>query len=158
VEFELLGEVLPGWNASLNYTYTHNLQESLLFPQRLAVANVPKHDVGLLNSYEFLGGPLKGLIIGATVIRKIDAPLVDNAQTIFSEGFNPANQVFISTTVVNFRVAYKGFQGRLRGFEVFGNVANAFNARYAYSLNGEPGFTNTIMPPRAMSVGVTYRF
>lgn len=158
VEFELLGEVLPGWNASLNYTFTHNLQQSLLFPQRLAVANVPKHDIGLLNSYEFLGGPLKGLIVGATVVRKIDAALVDNAQTIFREGFNPANQVFISTTVVNFRVAHKGFAGHLQGLEVYGNVGNAFNAKYAYSLNGEPGFTNTVMPPRAISAGVNYKF
>ena len=75
-----LRTVLPGWNVSLNYTFTHNRQQTLLFPQPLEVANVPKHDVGLLNSYEFLKGPLKGLVLGATVVRKIDVPLVDAAQ------------------------------------------------------------------------------
>jgi iron complex outermembrane recepter protein len=158
MEFDLLGEVLPGWNVSLNYTFTRNRQQSLLFPQPLEVANVPKHDVGLLNSYEFLRGPLKGLVLGATVVRKIDVPLVDAAQTLYSGGYNPSNQLFESVTIWNFRALYKGFGGPLHGLEIYANANNAFNARFIYSINGDPGFTTTVMAPRALSAGVNYHF
>jgi len=158
VEFELLGQVKPGWNASLNYTYARALEQTPLFPQRLGISNVPKHDIGLLNSYEFLGGSLKGLLVSATVIRKIDTPLFDNAQAIFANNYNPSNQDFISTTIVNFRASYKGFHDRAKGLEVYGTVNNAFNAKYAYSINNEASLTNTVLPPRAMSVGVNYKY
>ncbi len=40
VEFQLVGEILPGWNESLNYTYTRNRQHTLVIPEELAVADV----------------------------------------------------------------------------------------------------------------------
>lgn len=158
VEFEVLGQVLPGWNESLSYTFTDYKQETLLFPQELAVHDVPKHTVSLLNSYEFLGGPLKGLVLGAAVVRKVDAPLVDNPETLFTFHYAPGNQVFVSTTVWNFRATYKGFSGPQYGCELYANVSNAFNAKYAYSNQGQPGYSNTVMAPRTIDVGVRYRF
>jgi outer membrane receptor for ferric coprogen and ferric-rhodotorulic acid len=158
VEFEVLGEILRGWNESLSYTFTDYKQETFLFPQELAVENVPKHTFSLMNSYEFLGSPLKGLVLGATIVRKVDSPLVDNPETLFKYNYDPENQVFVSTTIWNFNATYKGFSGPRNGCELYANVINAFNAKYAYSNHGQPGYSNTVMAPRAIDVGVRYRF
>ncbi|MFZ1904828.1 MAG: TonB-dependent receptor plug domain-containing protein [Steroidobacteraceae bacterium] len=158
VEFELLGQPLPGWNTSLNYTFTHYEQEALLFPQELAVANVPKDTFSLMNSYEFLHGPLKGLILAATVVRKVDTALGDNPSVYFNLHYDPSNQVFESATIWNFRVTYRGFSGPLKGFELYANVINAFNAEYAFANQGNPGFSNQVMAPRAVTAGLNYRF
>ncbi len=66
-------------------------------------------------------GPLKGTIIGATVSRKVDSPLIDNANDFANMGLDPRNQVLVSGTVVDFRVSYRGFTGPLHGLELYGS-------------------------------------
>ena len=158
VEFQLVGEILPGWNESLNYTFTRNRQQTLVIPEALAVADVPKHAIGLLSSYEFLVGPLKGAIIGATVTRKIDSPLLDNANDFANYNLDPHDQVLVSGTVVNFRVSYRGFSGPLHGLELYGVVNNAFDEKFPYSINGTSLYTITYMPPRSSGGGFNFKF
>jgi iron complex outermembrane recepter protein len=158
VEFELVGEILPGWNAVFAYAFTDTEILSFLIPERLAIANVPRHQASLYTSYEFLTGWLEGLTVGGSVVHRNDSPMVDNAFTIFDLDYDPSNQVLDSTTRFDFRVSYSVSDGRFEGLEVFGRVHNAFNEKEYFSMSGDPGFTNTLGPPRAVTVGMRYNF
>jgi outer membrane receptor for ferric coprogen and ferric-rhodotorulic acid len=158
VEFELVGEILPGWNAIFAYAFTDTEVFSPLIPQRLAIANVPRHQASIYTSYEFLAGPLDGLIVGASVVHREDSPLLDNAFTIFEMGYDPNDQVLDSTTRFDFRASYTLSDGRFDGLEIFGRVYNAFDEKEYFSISGHPGFTNTLGPPRQVTVGIRYEF
>ena len=158
IEFELVGEILPGWNAILAYAFTDTEIFSPLIPERLAIANVPRHQASIFTSYEFLTGPFDGLVVGASVVHRNDSPMLDNAFTIFDMGYDPSDQVLDSTTRVDLRVSYSVSDGRFEGLEIFGRVHNAFDEKEYYSISGHPGFTNTIGPPRQVTVGMRYNF
>ena len=128
------------------------------FPQRLAIANVPKDQVGLFTSYEFVTGPLDGLLFGVGVVHRSDAPLVDNANAIFEGDYDPDNQVLDTTTRVDFNASYSISQGALKGLEFFAHVHNAFNEKEYFSLSGHPGFTNTLGAPRQFTFGLRHTF
>jgi iron complex outermembrane receptor protein len=157
-ELEMLGQILPGWNVDLNYSYINAQQHSYLFPQTLAVANVPKQQAALFTSYEFLKGPLKGLSFGGAAVWKKDVALLDNAVTIFQGNYNPSNQVQWSATRLDLRASYKDFSGHLQGLEIFGNVYNVNNSRSFASTGGSSAFSNTVGAPRTITGGVRYSF
>ena len=158
VEFELVGDILPGWNAILAYAFTDTEIFSPLITERLAIANVPRHQASIYTSYEFLTGPFDGFIIGASVVHRNDSPLLDNAFTIFEMGYDPNDQILDSTTRLDFRASYTVTEGRFEGLEIFGRVHNAFDEKEYYSISGHPGFTNTIGPPRQVTFGMRYYF
>ncbi|MGH8250576.1 MAG: TonB-dependent siderophore receptor [Steroidobacteraceae bacterium] len=159
VELELVGEILPGWNAALSYAYTHSEIFSQLISEQLAVNSVPKHQASLNTSYEFLNGPLGGLIVGTAIVSKIDSPLIGNVNAFFEGDYDPNDQLLQSDTRVDFRASYKGFTGPLEGLEIFANVYNANDVTYYYSLTGgHPGFANNVGQPRTYSFGVRYSF
>jgi outer membrane receptor for ferric coprogen and ferric-rhodotorulic acid len=158
VEVEVLGEVLPGWNVSLAYSYLKTKIEQPLFSYDLRVANVPKQQASFVTSYEFLHGPLRGFSAGFSVVGKYDSPLVDSASTIFSGNYDPHNQLFVSQTRWDFRLAYKRYEGALKGLELYGNIYNAFDSRFFYSINGTPAFTDTVARPRTITFGISYRY
>jgi outer membrane receptor for ferric coprogen and ferric-rhodotorulic acid len=159
VELEVVGEILPGWNMAFAYAYTDTEIISPLFDERLAIASVPRNQAALYTSYEFLGGPLEGLVVGGSVVRKIDYALVANADTMFQNDYDPNNQLLQSYTEVDLRVSYRGFRGALEGLEIFGSVSNATDEVYYYALTGgHPGFSNQVGPPRTYSFGLTYSF
>ena len=156
LEVEVLGELLPGWNVSLAYTYLKTKIDQPLFSYDIAVANVPKQQVALVTSYEFLQGPVRGLSAGFSVVGKYDSPLIDNPSTIFAGNYDPTNQLLTSQTRVDFRLSYKRYEGALKGLEVYGNIYNAFDSRYFYSINGTPAFTDTVARPRTITFGINY--
>jgi outer membrane receptor for ferric coprogen and ferric-rhodotorulic acid len=159
VEMEIVGEFVPGWNLGLAYAYTDTEITTPLFPEKLAIASVPRNQATLYTSYEFLGGPLEGLIFGGSVVNKSDYALVANADTMFQNDYDPNNQLLQSYTELDLRVAYKGFKGSLKGMEIFGSVSNATDEVYYYSLtSGHPGFSNQVGPPRTYNFGVTFSF
>lgn len=158
IEFELVGEIVPGWNAIFSYAFTDTEIFSPLIPERLAIANVPRHQASIYTSYEFLTGPLDGVILGASVVHRHDSPLVDNAFTIFEMGYDPNDQVLDSTTRFDLRASYTVSEGRFNGLEVFGRVDNAFDEKEYFSISGHPGFTNTLGSPRQVTVGIRYNF
>jgi iron complex outermembrane receptor protein len=155
VEFSLLGEALPGWNVDLNYSYINTEVQSGLVPVALRVANVPKQQAAFYTSYEFLAGPLKGLIVGGAVVVKDDVPLFDNAAAFGLGHWSFNNQVPWSATRVDFRASYK-FHGALKGLELWADVFNAFDSRSYFSMQGTPGFSNTVGPPRTITAGLRY--
>lgn len=160
VEVELLGEILPGWNADLSYSHIKAEQDSLILNRKIAVANVPRDQVSLSTSYEFIVGPLKGLLVGGSVVSKNDVPLVGADTAIASGHYDPSNQVPWSGTRFDFVARYKDFAGFAKGLEISANVYNAFNSRSYFSPEGpgQPGFGNTDGPPRTVTVGVHYKF
>jgi iron complex outermembrane recepter protein len=157
VEFQVIGEIVKGWNVDLNYSYLRALEQTTLIPEELSVANVPRQQASLFTSYEFIQGPLHGLLGGIGIIRKDDVPIMDNPSFIQSGGYDPSNQLPWSATLFDFRLSYKGFSGSLKGLEFFGNVYNAFNAR-TYSGQGTAQFTDQVGPPRTMTAGIRYTF
>lgn len=61
-EFSLVGRPSSGWETSLGYAYTDAfVSEDTQIPIGDQLAGVPKHQVGLLNTYEIQNGSLKGL-------------------------------------------------------------------------------------------------
>jgi iron complex outermembrane receptor protein len=158
VDFEVLGEITKGWNVSFSESYIKALAQSLLFSQKLEVANVPKNQISLFTSYEWTSKPLKGLMVGASVVNKSDQPLVDSAPTLYADKFNPRNQLLTSSTTVGFMAQYRGFEGAAKGLQIYANVHNAFNSRSYYTLGGDPGFSAVVGPPRAVTVGIRYVF
>jgi outer membrane receptor for monomeric catechols len=158
IEFQVLGELRRGWNVSLAYTYLKTKIEQPLFSYDLAVANVPRQQAAVITSYEFLKGTMRGFIVGFSVVTRVDSPLVDSASTIFAGKYDPTNQLLNSQTRVDFRASYARFNGSLKGLEIFGNVYNAFDSRFFYSINGTPAFTDTVARPRTITFGVNYKF
>lgn len=158
LEFEMVGEILPGWNAIFAYAFTDTEIFSPLLAERLAIANVPRHQASIYTSYEFLTGALDGLTIGVSMVHRNDSPMVDNAFTIFDMGYDPNEQVLDSTTRFDFRASYQVSGGRLEGLELYGRVLNAFDEKEYFSISGHPGFTNTIGPPRQITFGMRYDF
>ena len=158
VEFEVVGEIVTGWNVALAYAHTETKIFSPLIPQRLAIANVPKDQVSLFTSYEFVAGPLDGLLFGVGIVHRIDAPLVDNANAIFEGDYDPLDQVLDTTTRVDFNASYSISRGALAGLEVFARVRNAFDEKEYFSLSGHPGFTNTLEAPRQFTFGLRHSF
>ena len=157
VELEVVGELLPGWNMAVSYAYTDTEIISPLFDERLAIASVPRNQASLYTSYEFLGGPLEGLIVGGSVTTRIDYALVANADTMFQNGYDPTEQLLQSYTEVDLRASYGGFRGALEGLQIFASVSNLTDEVYYYALTGgHPGFSNQVGAPRTYSFGVTY--
>jgi len=66
VEFDIAGEILPGWNLIASYTYTNaevsNDSDASLIGNRLF--GVPKHSASLWTTYEIQRGNLQGLGMG----------------------------------------------------------------------------------------------
>lgn len=68
VEFDLIGEILPGWNIIANYAYTDaRISQDNVFEEGLALLNAPKNSANLWTSYEIQSGDLEGLGLGLGV-------------------------------------------------------------------------------------------
>ncbi|MEM8612132.1 MAG: TonB-dependent siderophore receptor [Cyanobacteria bacterium P01_H01_bin.105] len=65
VEFDIVGEILPGWNIIANYAYTDaRISEDSVFENGMGLLNAPKHAANLWTSYEIQSGDLAGLGAG----------------------------------------------------------------------------------------------
>ncbi|MEM9162609.1 MAG: TonB-dependent siderophore receptor [Cyanobacteria bacterium P01_F01_bin.4] len=65
VEFDLVGEILPGWNIIANYAYTDaRVSEDNEFEPGTGLLNAPEHAASLWTSYEIQSGDLAGLGAG----------------------------------------------------------------------------------------------
>lgn len=68
IEFDLIGEPLPGWNIIANYAYTDaSINRDNTFAVGTRLQNVPQHSANLWTSYEIQSGSLEGFGIGAGV-------------------------------------------------------------------------------------------
>ncbi|WP_299491701.1 TonB-dependent siderophore receptor, partial [Acaryochloris sp. IP29b_bin.137] len=65
VEFDIAGEILPGWNIIANYAYTNaRISQDNEFPDGLRLLNSPEHAASIWTSYEIQKGALEGLGLG----------------------------------------------------------------------------------------------
>lgn len=65
IEFDLSGEILPGWNVIASYSYTNaEITESEDYPVGNEVPNVPHNKASLWTTYEIQKGGLEGLGLG----------------------------------------------------------------------------------------------
>ncbi|MEM9684568.1 MAG: TonB-dependent siderophore receptor, partial [Pseudomonadota bacterium] len=128
VDVDLTGEILPGWNVIASYAYidaevTKDNDASLVgneFP------GIPRHSGNLWTTYEFLGGPFKG--VGAGI------------------GFNYVGErkgdLANSFEVDSYVVTNAGVYYRWRNWLARLNVDNIFNVDYIESASGSRTFEN----------------
>ena len=65
IEFDISGEILPGWNIIAGYAYTDAvITEDNDLPVGNLLNNVPRHALNLWTTYEIQSGSLKGLGFG----------------------------------------------------------------------------------------------
>jgi iron complex outermembrane receptor protein len=68
IEFDISGEILPGWNIIAGYAFTDaTITEDNDFEVGNRLNNVPKHAVNLWSTYEIQSGDLQGLGFGVGV-------------------------------------------------------------------------------------------
>jgi len=84
VEFDLAGEILPGWNVILSYAYNDAfVSQDNSIPVGDKPTNAPRHMASLWTTYEIQTGNLKGLGFGAGMFfvgdREIELP---NTETV----------------------------------------------------------------------------
>ncbi|WP_335221658.1 TonB-dependent siderophore receptor [Nostoc sp.] len=65
IEFDISGEISPGWNVIAGYAYTDAIiSKDNNFPVGNQLNNVPRHALNLWTTYEIQSGSLKGLGFG----------------------------------------------------------------------------------------------
>jgi iron complex outermembrane recepter protein len=65
IEFDITGEILPGWNIIAGYAFTDaQITKDNDFPVGNQLNNVPRHALNLWTTYELQSGNLKGLGFG----------------------------------------------------------------------------------------------
>jgi iron complex outermembrane receptor protein len=87
IEFDIGGEILPGWNITAGYAYTDaRVTEDNSIPEGNRLFNTPEHAVNLWTTYRIQTGFLEGLGFGLGLYYLGDRPL-DNANTVELPGF-----------------------------------------------------------------------
>ena len=77
IEFDISGEISPGWNVIASYSYTNaQITESEDYPVGNKVPNVPHNKASLWTTYEFQNSGLEGLGLGLGLFY-VDARLGD---------------------------------------------------------------------------------
>ncbi len=87
VEFDISGEILPGWNIIAGYAYTDaRIVEDNDTPTGNRRFNVPEHGINLWTTYRIQSGDLRGLGFGLGLYYLGERP-IDNANTVNLPGF-----------------------------------------------------------------------
>ncbi|MEM9087431.1 MAG: TonB-dependent siderophore receptor [Cyanobacteria bacterium P01_F01_bin.53] len=67
-EFDLVGEILPGWNVIASYAYTDaRVTEDTVFEEGVQLVNAPRNAASLWTTYQFQRGALEGFGLGVGV-------------------------------------------------------------------------------------------
>ena len=75
VEFDLNGEILPGWNMTLGYAYTDaRVIEDNTFDKGNQLSNIPENQFNIWTTYTVQKGSLKGLGLGLGLVAVGDRP------------------------------------------------------------------------------------
>jgi iron complex outermembrane receptor protein len=65
IEFDLTGEILPGWNVIASYAYTDaEVTQDNTIPEGNQLTGIPRHSANLWTTYEIQAGGLQGLGFG----------------------------------------------------------------------------------------------
>ncbi|GAB4372125.1 MAG: TonB-dependent siderophore receptor [Elainellaceae cyanobacterium] len=75
IEFNAIGEILPGWNIIASYAYTDaEITEDNTLPEGSRLANVAEHTASLWTTYEIQDGDFQGLGFGFGLFFVDDRP------------------------------------------------------------------------------------
>ncbi|NJL37473.1 MAG: TonB-dependent siderophore receptor [Leptolyngbyaceae cyanobacterium SM1_4_3] len=75
IEFDINGEILPGWNVIAGYAYNDaRVTEDNSIPEGTRLRNAPEHSFNLWTSYRIQSGDLEGLGVGIGVYFVGDRP------------------------------------------------------------------------------------
>ncbi|MDT8320002.1 MAG: TonB-dependent receptor plug domain-containing protein [Xanthomonadales bacterium] len=154
-EFELVGEILPGWNVMANYAYMDaeiiNPNNTRSTPPR----TTPENSGAITTAYEFLRGPAEGLRIGATLKISGDYSFVEGTSNVARFGEPPnagAHERF------DLHASYAPRSGPLEGFDFYFTWQNVFDEDILVAKQGNPGFGIMYIDREQVTAGVRYRF
>jgi iron complex outermembrane recepter protein len=136
VEFDVAGEILPGWKIIGSYAYTDAKISEDTNPDNIGnrFVGVPKHSASLWTTYEIQKGPLKGLGFGAG-LKYVGDRAGDVENTYFIGDYLVGNAAIFYT------------RGRYRFAINFKNIANTYYIESSTGNEGgiEPGAPFTII-------------
>ena len=139
IEFDLAGEILPGWRLIANYAFIdaefNKDPAGILTGNRLE--GVPEHSGGLFTTYEIQAGPLKGFGGGGGIFVS-DRVAADDLNTAELEGWEQADAV----------VFYRG-----KHWSAQLNVKNLLNEEFFYASGGESGLSEVQRAPERTILG-----
>ncbi len=156
-EAEVNGELLPGWQVSVGYTYNDN--ENRRENDASFAEITPRHLLKVFTDYAFREGALKGLSIGGGVTAQSS-----NFRSGYVQELNPATGLYDGP--------YYQYQFRLPGyaiwslraeydvsdqFSISANLNNLFDKSY-YVTIGSPGYGNFYGDPRNFLVSLRGKF
>ncbi|WOK36805.1 TonB-dependent siderophore receptor [Sphingomonas sp. C3-2] len=156
-EAEVNGEILPGWQVSLGYTFNDNKNTRKNDAQFAEIT--PKHLFKLFTDYAFKEGRLKGLSIGGGVTAQSA-----NFRSGWVQELNPATGLYDGP--------YYEYQFKVPGYSVWSlraeyavseqfsisaNLNNVFDKNY-YVTIGSPGYGNFYGDPRNFLVSLRGKF
>ena len=154
LEYELVGEVVKGWNVAFNYAYTFTEISDPNYAFRIPVKSVPRNAGALYTSYEFTSGWLAGFRPGFAVAMSGNYSL--NPSLGNTEKFGP--YFGFGGTRLDLNFSYRVPDSWARGLEIYGNAINVTN-RYTYlAKEDHPGFGITRDTPRQLTFGVRYTY
>jgi iron complex outermembrane recepter protein len=80
IEFDLAGQITPGWSIIASYAYTDTeITQDNSGREGFRLHDVPEHSGSLWTRYRFLGGPWQGLSLGAGVFTASERTDFDNS-------------------------------------------------------------------------------
>lgn len=154
LEYEVVGEIVRGWNVAFNYAYTFTEISDPNYDFRIPVKSVPRNAGALYSSYEFTSGLLAGFRPGFAVVSSGNYTLDPSLGNTAKFGQYAA----FGGTRLDLNFSYRVPETWLRGLEVYGNAVNITN-RYTYlAKEDHPGFGITRDTPRQLTFGVRYTY
>lgn len=135
LEFDIAGELLPGWNLIANYAYIDSEITAANDPtQGNRIFNVPEHNFNLWTNYEIQTGSLRGLGFGIG-FNFVSDRFGDNANSFILEDY------FLTNAAISFK---------RDGWKAAINFRNIFDVDYIQG--GEGSRTNEIYPGDGFTV------
>lgn len=143
VEFDIVGEILPGWNIIANYAYTNaRVTDDNTISVGNRLFNAPFHSAGLWTTYQFQKGDLEGLGFG------LGFNYVGNRAGDLDNTFE-----IDSYFVTNLAIFYEKNHWRLSL-----NLNNLFDVNYISSTNNARLFGNSPGQPFSVVGGISIKF
>ncbi len=154
-EFEIVGEVLPGWNVMANYAW---MDAEILNPNNnrgTPPRTTPKNSGAITSTYEFLEGAAAGFRIGATLKVSGDYSFVEGTSNVDRYG---QQQDVGAHERFDIHASYTPYSGPLEGAEVYFNWMNVFDEDIMVAKQGNPGYGVMFIDQQRMTMGLRYQF
>lgn len=142
IEFNAIGEILPGWNIIASYAYTDaEITEDNTLPEGSRLANVAEHTASLWTTYEFQDGDFEGLGFGFGLFFVDDRPGY--------AGFDPPDFELPSYVRADAAIYYRRDNWRAQI-----NVDNLFDVEYYETHQG----SDIVYPGAPINVRATVSY